>query len=298
MQDQHLIEPTCAESPISSKCSICVLTYNRCDQLSETLENLRLQFEHCPISVIVVNNASTDGTAGLLSRMSREWKGLRVINSETNLGCAKGRALAWDFVETEFILSIDDDISFQASDLAAMIRILETNERVGIVSPLIRDSASRKIINPPEPENQRVESFFEAIFLIRSETITNVGYMDSALAVAGEGLDYAIRARRSGFDIARSINTEAEHFDRPRDETTTAQRKRDWLWSFCYVYWKHYSPPVAAAKSTRNLAAHIRSGVTCHGLGFAFTLVKPAVLGAINGRLARFATTPASEFEM
>lgn len=63
-----------------------VVTYNRLQKLQKCIGRLLVSQEAC--DVIVVNNASTDGTAEWLESVSGE--GVTVLNSETNIGGAGG----------------------------------------------------------------------------------------------------------------------------------------------------------------------------------------------------------------
>src|SRR5574340_107892 len=92
-----------------ARCSICVLTHNRCAQLIEALAKLRKEFSGDDIKIIVLNNGSTDDTANFLDRTTKEWSQLIVIHSKENLGCARGREMAWNNAKSELVLSMDDD---------------------------------------------------------------------------------------------------------------------------------------------------------------------------------------------
>lgn len=65
-----------------------VVTYNRKDMLQKCLECLWVQTEPC--DVLVVDNASTDGTGQLLKELAAMVSGLEVYTTDENLGGAGG----------------------------------------------------------------------------------------------------------------------------------------------------------------------------------------------------------------
>lgn len=87
-----------------------VVTYNRLENLKKTLASL-LRAKDALSAIVVVDNASTDGTARWLSDQSKER--LHVIHTETNLGGAGGFELGMRYAATElkaaWIVVMDDD---------------------------------------------------------------------------------------------------------------------------------------------------------------------------------------------
>lgn len=273
-------------SPLSN-CTICVLTHNRKEQLCLTLSNIREEFGEDFINVVVLNNGSSDSTTDFLNQLSGEWPQLKVVHSNENLGCAMGREITWKEAPSDYILSMDDDIIVERCSLLAMLHILREENGAGIVSPIIIDSVSGRTLNPIAGNSLNADFFYEGCFLIRASLIHAIGYLDPVLAIAGEGLDYSIRARKAGFSIVRSPGARVLHVDRVRDADQTMRRRQDWLWSFSYLYWKNYSPPVALILSIRIFVAHVASAFPLYGWGFCLSLPRYAVSGAMHGRRFR-----------
>lgn len=85
-----------------------IVTWNRLPQLKNTLQaTLTLPFQN----IVVVNNASTDGTANWLSDIDDSR--LHVINTEKNQGGASGFYIGSEYisqeVETDWVVFYDDD---------------------------------------------------------------------------------------------------------------------------------------------------------------------------------------------
>ncbi|HWD36643.1 MAG TPA: glycosyltransferase, partial [Casimicrobiaceae bacterium] len=68
---------------IADRVTVVVLTYNRCREVLRTLAELARVVDGAPI--VVVDNASTDGTAAAIADAHRA---VRVVRLATNCGAA------------------------------------------------------------------------------------------------------------------------------------------------------------------------------------------------------------------
>jgi len=265
-----------------SDVTICLITFNREDRIEATVKNI---FKVLPVNVdvFVLDNGSKDSTVSILNGLSRAYSKLHVFFGQKNLGVSLGRAYLWRKARTQFVLSVDDDVEFCASDLASMVFHLRVNPHVAVVSPRIIDSQTKTIINSQPPCGKNLPTFYEACFLIRKSVIEAVGPFDHRLVYAGEGLDYALRLRRAGYEIIYDSSAVVVHYDRPRSANETYARRLDWLYSFCLVYWKNLKPMNAVYWSIRNMLAHAKSGGVEFGPTFLVKLPKYALSGAIAG---------------
>jgi GT2 family glycosyltransferase len=264
--------------------TICLLTHNRQEQLRITLDNLYEQFGSA-ICVMVLNNGSTDNTDALLKEFSSGHSNIQMFNSFTNLGVSKGRSFLWEKVQTPYILSMDDDIVLSSEALRSMVSSLIFNGSTGVVSPNIKDSKSGKLANTHFLS--KLPTFYEACFLIRKDVIESIGAFDSRLMFAGEGMDYALRLRKAGFQVFRDTCATVVHYDRERTNEDWYTRRLQWLWCFCFVYWKNLTPASALYWTLRNMMAHARTGFSLFGVGFVAKLPRQALAGAIAGVKAR-----------
>jgi GT2 family glycosyltransferase len=108
-----------------------ILSYNRCEDLRHTLDHV-LALPCMP--VLVMDNASTDGSADMLEQMSRQAEGrLTVFRLRENIGIA-ARNLMFEHVATPFLLSLDDDSwPRSAGDVNAMLALMQSDQRIAAV---------------------------------------------------------------------------------------------------------------------------------------------------------------------
>ena len=93
---------------MSARVVAVVVTWNRRDLLVESLAALRAQ-THPPAEIVVVDNASTDGTTELLRDES---DGLQVVHLTRNTGGAGGFAAGIEralTLEPDLVWLLDDD---------------------------------------------------------------------------------------------------------------------------------------------------------------------------------------------
>lgn len=102
---------------------VVVTTKNREGRLASLLETLRRQdLEPAQYEVVVVDNASTDGTAALLER-ERHAGGLRLraIFNTVDRGTAASRNAGWRAAEAPLIAFTDDDCELDPGWLSALL---------------------------------------------------------------------------------------------------------------------------------------------------------------------------------
>jgi GT2 family glycosyltransferase len=110
--------------PVAKRVTVVVLTYNRADEVCETLSRLTALPEQPPI--VVVDNASTDGTA---HRIARAFPHVTVLHARRNMGAA-GRNLGVACAETDYVAFCDDDTWWEAGSLTHAVSVLDAHPRV------------------------------------------------------------------------------------------------------------------------------------------------------------------------
>jgi len=142
---------------------------------------------------IVVDNASTDGTASWL----QEQRDVRTITNPTNHGFTRACNQAIRQARGQHILLMHNDTIATPKWLDVMLACLESDERIGAVNPLFQAS--------PDPSSRRWEermTLSSACLLIRREAVRVVGLLDEAFSPGFfEDTDYSLRLRQSGYKL-------------------------------------------------------------------------------------------------
>ncbi|MBW8268394.1 glycosyltransferase family 2 protein [Caldovatus aquaticus] len=108
----------------------------------------------CPegLRVIVVDNASGDGTAQAVAASGRA--GLRLLRAPANRGFGAGCNLGLGAVETEFAFLVNPDVRISAPAVAALVAAADRFPDAAILAPTLREAP-----DPRHPEGRAVHSW-------------------------------------------------------------------------------------------------------------------------------------------
>lgn len=222
---------------MSKKQSICavVVTYNRKLLLLNCLNALRTQSYHLD-HIVVVNNASTDGTIDFLRENGySDNEQFTLINLSENQGGAGGFYAGIEFVQSRFdyIWLMDDDGLPTNNTLLNLVPYLNHDVYIG---PLVLNSA-----NPNEltftlrlPNSQRVLATLEDVktatidgvipdivmpfngILFSSQLVEKIGLPKKEYFIWGDDIEYTWRAKKFGYRIFTVVDAEFLH---PKEAT-------------------------------------------------------------------------------
>ncbi|MDR2693211.1 MAG: glycosyltransferase family 2 protein [Chitinispirillales bacterium] len=109
--------------------SIIIVNWNGAEVLPECLRSL-LGLNHKDIEIVVVDNASTDGSVAVVRKIC---SGAKVVRLEKNVGFAAGVNIGFENAAGEFIATLNNDMVAEPSWLDMPLMLLEDGT-VGIVS--------------------------------------------------------------------------------------------------------------------------------------------------------------------
>jgi GT2 family glycosyltransferase len=118
------------------KLSILIVNYNEGSYLRYCVESIYASAPSCAYEVIVVDNASSDGSVEMLSE---SFPDVRVIASSDNRGFAGGNNMGFTAAEGDFVLILNPDTIVLPRCLDLLVSYMEAHPNVGAVGPWIRD---------------------------------------------------------------------------------------------------------------------------------------------------------------
>lgn len=120
--------------------SIVIVTYNSAAYIDSCLASLVQHPPSLDHEIVVVDNASTDGTpADIRSR----WHGVRVIDSGANVGFARANNLGIRQTFGSLILLLNPDTSIPAGSLDTLVAALEARAEAAVAGPRLVDADGR-----------------------------------------------------------------------------------------------------------------------------------------------------------
>ena len=115
--------------------SILIVTYNSAHLIGSLLEKVHTELQDFSGEVIVVDNASRDGTAALV-REKFPW--VLLIASEENLGFAAGNNLAAAHARGRYLLLLNPDAVPAPGSLARGVALMDEHPDVGLAGGELR----------------------------------------------------------------------------------------------------------------------------------------------------------------
>jgi GT2 family glycosyltransferase len=117
-----------------SEISAVIVTYNSIAQVRACLDSLRA---HCPdVEVVVVDNASADGTAAMIGR---EYPWVRLIARNSNEGLSAGVDEGVVASTGAYVAALNPDVHFDRDVLGPLAAYLREHPDAGVVAPKLLD---------------------------------------------------------------------------------------------------------------------------------------------------------------
>lgn len=243
---------------LSSRVSIVVLTYNRCEEVCRTLRGLRaLQSGH---RIIVVDNGCTDDTA---SCVRRQFPDVTLVQAGGNLGAA-GRNWGVELVRTPYVAFSDDDTCWLPGALEEAIRILDGHGDITVLNAQIRvgddeslDPACAAMAGSPLPGVEGVgpelTGFMAGACVMRTCAYRRAGGYWPPLFIGGEEELLALDILADGGRIVYAPAVRTRHW--PSTARDSERRRRLMARNALWIAWMRFSVPMAAARSVTVLRA-------------------------------------------
>jgi GT2 family glycosyltransferase len=109
--------------------SVTIVTHNSSRYIERCLRSVFVQ-THAPIEVVVVDNASTDGTRNLAGQFD---DGIRVIHNNRNIGFAAAQNQAIAASSGDWVLVLNPDATLQPGFIQQLVEGGELDRKVGTV---------------------------------------------------------------------------------------------------------------------------------------------------------------------
>lgn len=220
--------------------SIIILNYNTKEFLLGCLASiLKADLKGIKTEIIVVDNASTDGSAPAARELLERFKKVKsyVIENKENLGFAAGNNVGVHICSGRYVLFLNPDIVLSKNSMSVVYGYMEKNPDVGVSSPRLElpdgnlDEASHRGFPTPwnafcyfsglfkifpksklfagytkgwmlgSKEPHEVDSVVGAFFFVKREAAEEVGWWDEDFFWYGDELDFCFRLKERGWKV-------------------------------------------------------------------------------------------------
>jgi GT2 family glycosyltransferase len=248
--------------------SVVIVSWNTKLYLEQCLESLAAAPPCRSTEIIVVDNASADGSPEMIEA---RFPGIKLIRSGENLGFAKANNLAIRQCRGRYISLVNPDVEVLPGCLDALADFLDQNPTVGNVGPRIlnpdrtlqsscrryptlwnnfcsaaglatafkkyRVFAGEHMLFFPHDRTAPVDVLVGCFWMVRREALEAAGLLDEGFFVYGEDVDWCRRCRNAGWEVVFFPGAEAIHARGgasaadPVTSAVTQQRSILYYWS-------------------------------------------------------------------
>jgi GT2 family glycosyltransferase len=287
------------------KLSIVIPTYNAHEWIQGCLDSIRLHHPASDYEIIVVDDASSDDTVGIVRQLFPD---VRLFSNAMNIGFGKTVNVGLSASVGAYILVLNNDTWMHEGALDAMIAFLDAHGGAGIVGPRVlsgdgslQQQCRRRIPTPMAallyftgvaklfPKNPRVarylmtasdeqattevDSVSGACLMVRREVLASIHGFDPEYYLYGEDLDFCWRTKLAGWKVVYFPGAAITHFGgQGGTGTKKISATIEWHRAMWIFYRKHRAPRVGVAER-----ALVYSGIALKtGLAVVLNALRPS----------------------
>jgi GT2 family glycosyltransferase len=224
--------------------SIIIVSWNTKKLVSECLRSLEPAGRNCSLEIILVDNASKDGTVEMAQR---DFPHVICVQNSANLGFAKANNIGMNIATGQYVCLINSDVTVPEGCLETMLEYMEQHRDIGMLGPKMRlpdGSVGQSCMRFPSLWNwfcnaiglnsvvkgnagALIKDFMMSDFrydhtadvnvltgwfwMVRREALDQVGVLDDQFFMYGEDLDWPKRFNKAGWRVVFFNEAEAVH---------------------------------------------------------------------------------------
>jgi GT2 family glycosyltransferase len=213
---------------------IIILNFNSGEHTINCINSVIKQGEKDIASrLIVVDNASTDDSVVIIRK---SYPNIKLIVNTRNLGYAAGNNVGIEFAirhGANFIFISNPDTKIEKGSIDKLLKVLKTNEKIGIVGPKIYSSSGAVwslggkidkkrftcgLIGFRKKEKKigknlikQVDYISGTAMMFRKEIVDKIGLLSEDYFLYYEDADYCVRAKEAGYGVMIALNSKIIH---------------------------------------------------------------------------------------
>lgn len=265
--------------------SVIIITYNSADVIRPCLDALAAQRFSGTCEVIVVDNASRDGTA---DRVRREYPDVVLLAQADNLGYSRGVNVGIRRARGRYFFILNPDTVVRPDALQRLYEYAQAHPEAGIVGPrlefhdgtvqyscrrfytlrvllLRRTPLGRLMPNSRAVREHLMQDFdhattrpvdwvLGAAMFVRRDAVERVGAMDERFFLYFEDVDWCYRMRQAGLDVVYHPEAVVTHGYRRESAQRVLGRSFVAHLVSLFRYWEKWDRMVYRLKRYREIA--------------------------------------------
>ncbi len=255
------------------KLSVIIVNYNVKEFLLNSIASIKKAAENILHEIIVVDNASADGS---IEALSKKFPDVKIIQNKENVGFGKANNQAIAEAKGEYVLLLNPDTLLKDNTITEMLKFMDERNDVGL--------ATCKVLNPdgtlqlacrrsfPRPwvsftkiiglsklfphsklfakynltyldENKtyEVDAVSGSFMFLRKKVLDEVGGFDPDFFMYGEDLDLCYRVKEKGWKVFYHPATEIIHYKGESTKRSSIDETRLFYNAMTLFVEKHFS---------------------------------------------------------
>ena len=211
----------------NNKTSIIILTYNKLEYTQKCIESIRTFTNENDYEIIVIDNASEDGTLNWL----KEQEDIILIANKSNMGFPKGCNQGIEVATGNEILLLNNDVIVTFNWLEKLRKALYSSDEIGAVGPITNYCSNYQSIKTTYKTIDEMHEFAKNFnvnkngdweyrlklvgycMLIKKEVVDKIGLLDEIFTPGNfEDDDYSLRIIKQGYKLIVCHDTFIHHF--------------------------------------------------------------------------------------
>jgi GT2 family glycosyltransferase len=223
--------------------SVIIVAWNGRDYLMECLGSLSAAACRVPFEIIVVDNASSDGSP---EEVANRYPGVRLIRNSENLGFSKANNIGLSASVGRYLCLVNSDVKVLPHCISQLVDYCEANPKVGMVGPRVLGGDGKlqrtcrgfpslwnmfcralaldalfpgnkafngyKLYHWKQDSLQQVDILTGCFWMIRRDALKQVGLLDEDFFMYGEDMDWCKRFWKKRWPVVFVPSAEAIHY--------------------------------------------------------------------------------------
>jgi GT2 family glycosyltransferase len=217
------------------RCTVIVLNYNGEKLLPACLDSLARQTGES-IDTVIVDNASTDGSAALVAQ-NYPWARLLSLDKNYGFTGANNAALRDALSRgSEFALLLNNDTYADPDFMAELLAVMDSDPKIAVVCPkiyfavqptslwyaggdfslwtgLTKHRGWKQLDKNQYDAGGDITQATGCAMLVRASAMREVGLLDERFWIYAEDLDWSVRFKKAGYRLAFAPRARLWHID-------------------------------------------------------------------------------------
>lgn len=221
--------------------SIIIVNFNTKKYLKKSIDSIDIKKDW---EIIVVDNASTDGSIEMLKK---NFSFVKIIKNKKNLGFSKANNIGIKACKGEYVLLLNSDTCVEKGAIKFLLQTLQKDSSVGIASSQLKNKDGsiqpqggflprltniaawmlflddlplfKSLFKPYQLNDKKAFNNFLDLgwvsgtaMLMKKDLIKRTGYLNEDLFMYGEDVEFCIRIKQSGYRIVINPQAKIVHF--------------------------------------------------------------------------------------